>query len=345
MKVNSICIENFRKFSKKVFEFSDYFNIIVGQNGSGKTTILEAIYLLSTGKSFITNHILNCVNFGTEFFLLSAKFNKTTSIDSVDFLLGEKKKELRYNNKKISSFSEIIGNYPILLLNYTLSDIVKGGPDKRRDFLNHALIFTDRNYYKSLLKYYSMLDRRNALLRSDKAPMDILSVFSEEMVTLGLEIQSKREGMINEIQSLIDDLFYRVAGEKAEIDIKYFPSPILKLNNVENMKDEIAKKRTLYGIQLDDVSIKLNGKEMREYSSLGEAYSLAFSLRFTEGEIIKEKKQEVPIILIDDFFADLDELRKGNILKLLSSEQVFITTLSIKTILPEIIDVAKVFTL
>jgi DNA replication and repair protein RecF len=345
MRVDSIYIENFRKLSKGNFEFSDSFDIIVGQNGSGKTTILEAIYLLSTGKSFITNHILNCVNFSADFFLLSAKFEKQNGVDSIDFLLGEKKKELRYNTQKITSFSEIIGNYPVLLLNYTLSDIIKGGPDKRRDFLNHSLIFTDHDYYKALLRYYAMLDRRNALLKSNKASMDILSVFSEEMVSLGVEIQSKRENMINEIQLVIDELFLKVSGEKVEIKIKYFPSPVSKLNNLESIKEERAKKRTLYGIQLDDISIRLDGKETREYSSLGEAYSLAFSLRFAEGEIIKKKKHEIPIILIDDFFADLDELRRSNILKLLSSEQVFITTLSTKIIPPEIIDVAKIFML
>jgi len=345
MRVNSIYIENFRKLLKRNFEFSNSFDIIVGQNCSGKTTLLEAIYILSTGKSFLTNHILNCINFSANFFLLSTKFERDDGVDSVDFLLGDKKREIRYNSQKISSFSEIVGNFPVLLLNYTLADIVKGGPDKRRDFLNHTLIFTDRDYYKALLKYYSMLERRNAVLKNEKAPMDILSVFSEEMVSLGVEIQKKRETAISEIHSIIDELFFRVSGERTEIKIKYSPSPVSKLNNLESIREEIARKRTLYGIQLDDVSIYLDGKEMREYSSLGEAYSLAFSLRFAEGEIIKRKKGEAPVILIDDFFADLDEMRKENVLKLLSSEQVFITALSIKTIPQEIIDTAKVFML
>jgi DNA replication and repair protein RecF len=345
MRVNSLHLENFRKFLKKSGEFSDSFNIIVGQNGSGKTTLFEAIYILSTGKSFLTNHILNCVNFSADFFLLSVQFERESGIDTIDFLLGDKKRELRYNNRKISSFSEIVGNFPILLLNYTLADVVKGGPDKRRDFLNHTLIFTDHDYYKALLKYYAMLERRNALLKSEKAPMDILSVFSEEMVSLGVEIQRKREMVISEIHSIVGELFFRVSGERTEIKIKYSPSSVSKLDNLESIKEEVAKKRTLYGIQLDDVAIYLDGKEMREYSSLGEAYSLAFSLRFAEGEIIKRKKREVPVILIDDFFADLDEMRKENILKLMSSEQVFITALSIKTMPPQIVNTAKVFML
>jgi len=345
MRVNSLHLENFRKFLKKSFEFSDSFDLIVGQNGSGKTTIFEAIYILSTGKSFLTNHILNCVNFSADFFLLSVKFERESGIDTVDFLLGDKKRELRYNNQKISSFSEIVGNFPILVLNYTLADVVKSGPDKRRDFLNHTLIFTDHDYYKALLKYYALLERRNALLKSEKPPVDVLSVFSEEMVSLGVEIQKKREMIISEIHSIIDELFFRVSGERTEIKIKYSPSPTSKLDNLESIKEEIAKKRTLYGIQLDDVAIYLDGKEMREYSSLGEAYSLAFSLRFAEGEIIKRKKKEAPVILIDDFFADLDEMRKENILKLMSSEQVFITALSVKTMPSQIVDTAKVFML
>jgi DNA replication and repair protein RecF len=343
MRVNSLYTENFRKLAKINFEFSDFFDVIVGQNGSGKTTILEAIYLLSTGKSFITNHILNCISFNSDFFLLSAKFGKEDSIYSIDFLISDKKRELRFNNRKITSFSEIVGNFPVLLLNYTLSDIVKAGPDRRRDFLNHALIFTDHDYYRALLKYYSMLERRNYLLKSEKTSMGILGVFSEEMVSLGIGIQKKREIIINEIQSIIEELFFKVSGEKTEIRIKYSPSPVLKLSNIESITDEIARKRTLYGIQLDDVSIHLDGKEMREYSSLGEAYSLAFALRFAEGEIIKKKKKEIPVILIDDFFADLDDKRKENILKLLSSEQVFITALSVKNIPSKIIDVSKVF--
>jgi len=345
MKVNSLILENFRKFKKSNFEFSQSFNVITGKNGSGKTSILESIYILSTGKSFVTNHISNCITFGEEYSLISARFEENNHEEKMDFLLSHEKREIKYDGRKISRFSEVIGHFPVLVLNYTLLELVTGGPEKRRDFLNHTLIFTNPGYYKLLLRYYSLLDRRNYILRSDKNDKEVLMVLSEELVSIGSPIRQQRGALINDIQSLIDGVFFKISGEKSDIRIVYKPSPLEKLESLEVQEEERQKKKTLYGVHLDDIDVFFDGKDAREYSSIGEAYSLAFALRFVERELIKRKKGGIPVMLLDDFFVDLDEEKRENILKLVSGDQVFITTLSLSNLPSELVNYARVIVL
>ena len=344
MNIFSLTVENFRKFRKKEFNFSGSYNIITGRNGVGKTSIFEAIYLLSTGKSFITNHIQNCVKFGKEYFFLGAKFQSREKKYLIEFLLGKNKKELRLNGKKAKSFSEIIGVMPVLFMNYKLSLIVKGGPENRRNFLNHLLIFSDKDYYKLLLKYYSILYRRNALLK-ENGDKSLLNIFTEEILPIGIEVQNRRINVIDKLKFLTKEMIFKITDKKFDVDIRYKKSNIEKLSSKEILINEINRRRTLFGPHLDEIEILLNGVPAREYSSLGEAYGLAFALRFAESRIIEEVKGDSPVIMLDDFFSDLDEFHRLNILDLAKNQQVFVSSLSLNIIPQEIVKNSQIIML
>ncbi len=344
MKINALEIDNFRKFEKTYFRFGDSFNVISGKNGAGKTTLLEAIYLLSTGKSFITNHINNCVRFGADYSFVSAEFETKNGTNEIKFMFGKNVREVRFNGKKLKSFSQFVGVLPVVFMNYKLSLLVKGGPEHRRAFLNHLLIFIDRNYYKSLMKYYTLLKERNTLLKNG-ADVSLLSVYSDEIVKAGEEIQKKREKIMEKISGLTNEMMKFITGETYKVETIYEKSDIGKLRAKEVLEKEILRKRTLYGPHLDDVKIFLNGVPAREFSSLGEAYSLAFSMRFAESKIIEEERGEPPVILLDDFFSDLDEFHRKNILALSEKRQTFLTTLNLSLIPDEIIKKTKVIVL
>lgn len=345
MKINSLHIENFRTFKKREFYFSPFYNIIVGKNGAGKTTLLEAIYLLSTGKSFITNHLLNCISFQEHYSFISLSFQDTESQKSIDFLMTDKKKEIKYNGQKVKSFAEIIGLLPTIFLNYKVVNVIKGSPEERRNFLNHLLIFTDNDYYKDLLSYYSILQKRNMLLKNTTISEDLLSVLTEQMIPLGKTIQEKRKKTIALLLGIVQNYIVKISNKNLNIKLIYKPLYIEKLSDEKVKKMEMQKKRTLFGPHLDELEILVNGIPIREFSSLGEAYSFAFALRFAEKEFINKKRGEEPVILLDDFFSDLDEFHRENVLKTMSEEQILLTTLNLNVIPKNILNKAKVIVL
>ncbi len=344
MKINVLEIENFRKFEKSSFRFGDSFNIINGKNGAGKTTLLEAIYLLSTGKSFITNHINNCIKFGADYAFVSAEFETKKGTNEIKFMFGKNGKEVRFNGKRLRSFSQFVGTLPAVFMNYKLSLLIKGGPEQRRAFLNHLLIFTDREYYKTLMKYYVLLKERNNLLKNG-ADAALLSVYNDEIIRSGTEIQKKRAEIIKKISVLTKEMMNFITGERYVVEMEYIKSDVEKLSSSETLEKEILRKRTLFGPHLDDIKILLNNVPAREFSSLGEAYSLAFSMRFAESKIIEEERGEPPVVLLDDFFSDLDEFHRKNILSLTKNRQTLLTTLNLSLVPEEIIKETKVIVL
>ncbi len=342
MKITRLKLTNFRKLKERNFEFQDSFNIIVGNNGSGKTSLLESIYITSSGKSFITNHLPNCISFNENYFFIESLYRKNNEDGTISFLLGKEKKELRLNGNKLKGFSEVIGRFPVLLLNYFLSEVVRGSPENRREYLNHTLIFTDKDYYKELLKYYSLLEKRNAHLKVKDPSIDFIKMISEEMVLLSQNIIKKRKSVLEKIQFKLPRVFSEISGEQFSVFVEYAPSKIDKLAEDKYILEDIARKRTLHGIHLDEISLKVNNTEAREFTSLGEAYSLGFALKFSEKELIYEEIGESPIMLIDDFFSDLDERRRENVLKILKGEQTFITATSTGFIPGNILSHSKV---
>ena len=350
MLIKAVQFENFRRFEKSEFCFSPGYNVLTGRNGTGKTTMLEGLYLLSTGKSFITNHLNNCIRFEGDYVFLSAdiilkregysatpKESNTQFSDekhySVRFLFGKNKREVRLNEKKFSGFSPIVGMFPVIFMNYKLSLLVRGGPENRRAFLNHLLIFTDREYYSLLKKYYILLKDRNALLKQG-ADTGLLKLYSEEILSVGKTIQKKRVDALNVLKPATDEMFYKITGRTAGLTLNYVRSNIEKLTDEETLRKEVQRRRTLYGVHLDEVEILLNGVPAREFSSLGESYSIGFALRFAENKLIEQIKGESPVVLLDDFFSDLDAYHRKNILNIIKNQQVLLTTLEL-SLIPE----------
>ncbi|MGB9694689.1 MAG: DNA replication/repair protein RecF [Caldisericaceae bacterium] len=354
MIVKELSIANFRKLLEAKYSFNSGFNLIVGKNGSGKTSILDAVYMASTGKSFVASKNINCINFDETYFFVSVAFQEKTEIDQVDYLLGRKNREIKLNGKKLKSFTEIVGKFPALFLNYTLVDLVRGGPEEKREFINHTLIFIDRDYYKELLRYYSLLERRNSLLKDNSLSNGIsqknenypsvvlMETLSQEMVQVGRKIIDKRRAALKSIESIVNTMIPAVLGENCTISLKYVPSKIDNLVSEISLRDEITKRRTLFGIHLDDIEFELNERGIREFSSLGEAYGIGFALKLAENELIKTVVNKTPILLVDDFFTDLDEIKRERILQIIKNEQVILTSISLNGIPQNIINKSKV---
>jgi DNA replication and repair protein RecF len=364
MIVKEVSTINFRKLVNGQYSFVPGFNIIVGKNGSGKTSILDSIYLASTGKSFITSKNQNCINFNEEYFFISVEFQHLNRIEQVDYLLGRKSKELKLSGKKLRGFTEIIGKFPVLFLNYTLVDLVRGGPDEKRDFINHALIFIDKDYYRELIRYYSLLERRNSILRNNYKEGDyrelnplssltdlkevkssssvLIDTLSEEMVEVGRKIIEKRRKALKNIESIVRSILPQVLEDNCSVTLKYTPSKIDNLLSDSSVREEIIKRRTLFGIHLDEIEVILNDRGIRDFSSLGEAYGIGFALKLAENELIKSSVNKTPVLLVDDFFTDLDEIKRERILQIVQNEQIILTSISLSEVPQNIINKSKV---
>ncbi|MGB9794785.1 DNA replication/repair protein RecF [Caldisericum exile] len=349
MIIEKLLLQNFRRFKEKKFNFSNGFNIVIGKNGSGKTTILEAIYLLSTGKSFVTSAVQNCVNVSEDYFFVEGVFNNVSRLDqsqnTLSILFSKDKKVVHLNKRKVKAFSLIIGKFPVIVTDYALVELVKDGPSKRRDFINHVLTFTDEDYYKNILKYYSFLERRNEYLKDGKFTMDLLLFLSHELYDYGIKIMEKREKIINDFNERIRDIFYIIFDKKSELSIVYRPSKLEKLLDPDSITEEIRRKRTLYGIHLDEIEIFDGQINLREFASLGEAYSIGFILKLVESELIDRYKSTTPILLLDDFFSHLDEVKREKILNYIKNNEVILTSVSTNDVSKSILNSANVIIL
>ena len=350
MIIENLTLQNFRRFKDDKFEFDNHFNVVVGKNGSGKTTILEGIYLLSTGKSFVTNALQNCVNVNNDYFFVEGVFRSESNSDSdavhtVSVLFSKDKKVFHENKRKIKTLSEIVGKFPVIVTDYALVELVKEGPSKRRDFINHVLTFTDEDYYKNLLRYYSFLERRNEYLKNGNFTMDLLIFLSQELYDYGRKIREKREKIINDFNERIKDIFSIIFGKKTDLSLVYRPSKLEKLLDTESITDEISKKRTLYGVHLDEIEIFDDGINMREFASLGESYSIGFILKLIESELIIKYKGIVPILLLDDFFSHLDEVKREKILNYIKDNQVILTAVSLDDVSKSVLQDSKIINL
>jgi len=344
MIIETLSLKNFRRFKTLNLTFKNGFNIIAGKNGSGKTSILESIYILSTGKSFLTNTLSNCVSFDEEYFLIEGNF-KDGGDNEVSFLLYKDKKEIRLNKRRVKTLAEIVGKFPVVATDYSLVELVKGGPSKRRDFINHLLIFTCEGYYKALLRYYAFLEKKNVFLRNGNFTMDMLLFLSQELYNTGLKIKEERESIIKEINRYLKDYFNKMGGNNTVIEMEYEPSKLDMLLSEDAIIEETKKKHTLFGIHLDEIRLSNNGIDLREFASLGEAYNIGFVLKLIESILIKDYTGNIPLLLIDDFFSHLDATRIEEVLNRIKENQVIITTINLTDVPAHILKEGVVFSL
>jgi len=254
MIIESVALKNFRRFKEATFQFGNGFNVLVGKNGTGKTTILESIFILSTGRSFVTNTLQNCLNLSEDYFLIEGKFKDRVDTKTLSFLLRKDKKEIYLNKNRIKKISQIIGKFPIVITDYSLVELVKDGPAKRRDFINHVLIFTDKDYYSDILKYYAYLEKRNNYLKTGNFTSDLIMFLSQELYDYGVKIRDKRVHIVEDFNGRICDIFNLVFGRRLDVSLEYIPSDLNKLLDPSVVKMKSQKKEHSMGYILMNLS-------------------------------------------------------------------------------------------
>lgn len=341
MYLEQINFSNFRCLEDKKISFEKDFNLIYGKNGQGKTSLIEAIYFLATGKSFRTKKNKEMKKYNFQRSVVFGKFGKKNGENfNIAIELNNEKRNF-YINKNKNKYVDYIGNLNVVSFIPEDIEIIMGNPDIRRRFFNYEISQARKNYLKSIVNFEKILKIRNKLIKEKKTDEEIYKIYNEKFVYEGVNIIIHRQKFIKNLSILLNFNYQKLFDENATLELKYE----CFLGEIENKsRDEIIEKffemckkklereiflgYSLIGVQKDDFLFLLNGKNARSYSSQGEKKSIIFSLKIAEIDILLNEKKEYPIFLMDDISSYFDKIRKKSILDYLKNKKIqcFITS-------------------
>ncbi len=363
MKIKKIYISNLRNHRTTEIEFSDGLNIFYGLNGSGKTTILEAISISAFSKSFLPTQDSSLIRYNEETYIVNTKASNDYGIPyNVNIKYDRKnKKEINSNTGDRLLPKEIIGEIPCIILSPDYKSISFGGPSDRRDFVDKLLSQSGRKYLDELIKYRKALRQRNHQLQqakiSGKYDEALLATWTDMLIAAGAEIVMRRIEFIHNFIPYFQEIYEYVSNGKEQVSLEYLPNGIARNSNLQELSkadiensfsrfvseieyDEKRRGITLFGPQRDDLRIKINGATAKDVASQGQHKSLLISIKFAEFNYLKNYKNETPIALLDDIFSELDKERSNKVLSLVerNSAQTFITVTEVeflKSLIPD----------
>lgn len=352
MRIDNLKLINYRNYEQLEISFSDTLNIIYGNNGSGKSNLIEAIYLLALTKSFRTNNEINLIRKGCKYTNIKGKII-TNEKTTYEVEISETGKKVLIDSDKINKMSDYVTKINIVLFNPLDTKILNDAPSTRRKMLNINISQLDKTYLLLLSSYNKVLKHRNAYLKqlfiNGNASSDYLDILTRKLIDLGLKINNIRSNYIEMINENISKIYENIF-EYGDLKIKY-NSPYNN-KNVEKLlenyqklyRKEMSFGKTLMGVHHDDIEYILDGNNIREYGSVGQQKNAIISFKLAELLIIKKIKEYYPILILDDLFSELDDSKINNIVDMLNKEvQTFITTTRIENIQKKLIENSAIY--
>ncbi len=348
MRLKTINIKNFRNYCSQTLELCSGVNIISGLNAQGKTNFIEAISIISTGRSHRTRKEAELIRWDEDIAEIKAEICEEESCENDDFTFldyrfnRDKKKFISVNGVKKEKLSELLGHLYTVIFSPDHMSIVKGGPAERRRFMDVALSQLKPSYYHSLSSYSKVLDQRNMTLQKNRESINLsnlLDVWDKQLVKYGIKIIEEREIFIKLIKDSASIVCDEVSGKNDKLNVKYVSSifensqkhgtmgigEAFEKKLFENRNMDIKKGHTSVGPHRDDFSLLVNGREVRNFGSQGQQRTVLLALKIAELKIMKEEAGHSPVLLLDDVFSELDSERKEYLLRYLKGMQSIIT--------------------
>ena len=355
MYVRKLELTNFRNYDKYKIDDLSPLNIIIGENGVGKTSILESIYVCSLARSFKSNDDYVIIKNNAEFTKIKIDIDTQNKIKKLDYVLTYKGKKTKINNNLKRKISDFISQYKVILFSPDELRIIKESPNTRRNYLNICLSQVNKSYISLLNNYNVVIKNKNDYLKKSyiNSNMDLtyLDVLDFKIAELGFEICKIRREYIERLNKYIKKIFRKFRKDD-ELYIKYVSQFLDKDVSAiisclkKNRNNEMALGLTKIGIHRDDILFVHNGNNAKEFSSQGIQKLILLALKMSELEVLVNDYFEEPILLLDDLFSELDIVNQNSILNNLNKNiQVFITTTDINNIKPSMIKRAKVIEL
>ena len=336
MNLSLISLVNYKNHENLKLKFSKNINCFLGNNGVGKTNLLDAIHYLSFCKSYFKNNENLNIKHGENFFMINGDYyDSNNDKKSVKISFTNNKKIFSFNNKKYTKLSNHIGKVPLIIITPLDTNVILGGGEDRRRFFDKFLSQYDQTYIYNLILYNNALRQRNNILKNNNfSDPDLLNSYDVQLVNYGNKVFERRKKFIKEITSTVQK-YYEIISTKNEIvDIDYksqLASTNFKNLLVDNRNKDFILKHTSCGIHRDDFDFKIDGFPLKKTGSQGQQKSFLISLKFAYFEILKKILNIKPILLLDDIFDKLDLLRVEQIIKILNEKefgQIFISDTS-----------------
>ena len=336
MFIKNLKLFNFKNHSEKSFDFSPEINCFVGNNGAGKTNILDALHYLSMAKSFLGNLDAQNILHESDFFAIEAEIQGEEKNDIIKVQLPkEGKKIIKKNDKTYERIADHIGFLPSVMISPYDANLISDGSESRRKFLDAMISHTDSDYLFALIQYQKTLQQRNALLKyfakNRTFDLDSLEIYNEPLTKFGTQIFEKRQRFVASILPTIQH-FYEIISKGNEKVTVIYESNLNEQNFEEILSENLEKDRVLTytsrGIHKDDLRFEMNGNLIKKFGSQGQQKSFLIALKLAQIKRIKDITNKNPILLLDDIFDKLDDNRVSQLIELVNQQnfgQIFIT--------------------
>ncbi|MBQ4822685.1 DNA replication/repair protein RecF [Aquimarina sp. MMG016] len=336
MILKSLSLINYKNFESINFDFDDKINCFVGNNGVGKTNILDAIYHLSFGKSYFNPITGQNIRHDSDFFVVEGLYEKENREEKV--IVSAKrgqKKVIKRNGKAYDTFSEHIGFLPLVIISPADRDLITEGSDTRRKFIDGVISQSDHNYLTTLIKYSKIVSQRNSLLKyftvNNTFDGTTLEVYNQQLHEYGTIIFQKRAAFLETFIPIFIKRYEAITSGSETVSLQY-QSKLADSDLLTLLEQNIAKDRMLQytsvGVHKDDLSFEIDGYPIKKFGSQGQQKSFLIALKLAQFDFIKKQSKVNPILLLDDIFDKLDEKRVEHIIKLVDDQnfgQLFIS--------------------
>jgi len=336
MYLKKLALTNFKNYELNELEFSPKINCLVGNNGVGKTNILDAIHYLSLTKSFFNSIDSISIKHGEDYFIIQGTFVRGDEEDQIYCAFQkQKQKLLKRNGKEYKKLSDHVGRYPVVMISPADSALITEGSEDRRKFMNKIISQYSAEYLDSVLKYSKALQQRNKFLKdintSGNFDPDVLAIWDAQLIKYGSYVYSEREILINELIPVFQEYYSLISSGKESVKLKY-RSHLSEGNFTETLQNSFNKDRyleyTTIGIHKDDLLLEMNDFLVKSLGSQGQQKSYLVALKLAKFDYIKRKAGFSPILLLDDIFDKFDAERVEQIIRLVGNHrfgQIFIT--------------------
>lgn len=330
MFLKTLSLLNYKNFESVSFDFDPKINCFVGNNGVGKTNVLDAIYHLAFGKSYFNPITSQNIKHNTDFFVIEGELEKLDRDERVVVSAKRgQKKIIKRNNKAYEKFREHIGFIPTVIISPSDRDLIIEGSETRRKFIDGVISQSDHIYLNSLINYNKILAQRNSLLKYFAANhtfnQDTIAVYNEQLQALGDIIYQKRKDFLEVFIPIFRKRYATISNGQEKVSI-FYTSQLEKTDFSDllerNLQKDMALQYTSVGTHKDDLNFEIEGHPVKKFGSQGQQKSFLIALKLAQFDFIKDLNAIAPILLLDDIFDKLDENRVAHIMDLVATNQL-----------------------
>ncbi len=334
MRLKHISVLNYKNLAQADLDFSEKLNCFFGQNGMGKTNLLDAIYFLSFCKSSLNPIDSQNMMHESDFFMIQG-FYEASDGTPEEIYCGMKrrsKKQFKRNKKEYTRLSDHIGFLPLVLVSPADAELIAGGSEERRRFMDVVISQYDKEYLDALIRYNKAMTQRNTLLKSEtKVDEELFLIWEEMMAQTGEVIHKKRLAFIQEFVPIFQSFYSYISQDKEKVELSYQShaanGSLLEVLK-ENRSKDLIMGYSLRGIHKDELNMLLGDFPIKREGSQGQNKTYLIALKLAQFDFLKRTRSKVPLLLLDDIFDKLDASRVEQIVKLVAGDsfgQIFIT--------------------